>query len=108
MIERKELKTEAREAMRETRPHPFWVTLAVTAILLLLQGLSLNLSGELDALRAMFVKTLEGQFAYVLLALNLLLYILNKFLTLRSTTLVEARIDVELIWIHQLRHCHAQ
>lgn len=65
MIDRKELKSNAREAMRQTRPHPVWVTLAVMAILLVVQVLSLSLNGELDAYRAMVENAMEGNFVYV-------------------------------------------
>lgn len=65
MIDRKELKLDARAAMRETRPSAVWVTLAIVAILLVLQVLSLILSGDLEAYRAMYENALNGQLAMV-------------------------------------------
>jgi len=49
MTDRKELKRLAREAIRDTKPSPVWVTLVVIVILTVVQLLSLNLSGDLDA-----------------------------------------------------------
>ena len=64
MLDRKELKIKAREAMRETRPHAVWVTLMVTVILLAVEMLSLNISGNLEAYRTMFESAMNGQIVY--------------------------------------------
>lgn len=53
MTDHKELKRLAREAIKETKPSPVWVTLVVLVILAVVQLLSLNLSGELDTYIAM-------------------------------------------------------
>lgn len=52
-IERKQLKTMAREAMRSARPAPFWVSLLLTVITALLQLLSMSITGRLGAYRIM-------------------------------------------------------
>ena len=66
MIDRKELKAEAREAIRATKPSPVLVTLAVAAILLVTHALSLSLSGDLKAYRTMAEEyILNGRFVYV-------------------------------------------
>lgn len=82
MIDRKQLKINAREAMAQTRPRPFWVTLAVFAILLALGVLSMFVSGQWNTM-AEFARTndynvlIEGEaisvFAWILnLALELM------------------------------------
>ena len=65
MTDRKELKQNAREAMRQTRPSPVLVTLAVVVILLVTQALSLSLSGELDAYLAMAESAVNGELILV-------------------------------------------
>ena len=54
------------------------------------------------------VDNIQGQFALVLLVFPLFLYILNEFLALRTTTLVETGIDGIFIGIHQFTHLHTQ
>ncbi len=63
MIDRKELKQEAREAIRSTRPSAVWVTLMVLAIMAVTQVLSLSVSGELEAYRTMAENAMNGTFA---------------------------------------------
>lgn len=63
MIDRKQLKQDARAAMRETRPRPIWVALAVILILCVTQGLSFAVSGEYDAVRAMAGAAANGETA---------------------------------------------
>lgn len=63
MTDRKELKRLAREAIRDTKPSPVWVTLVVLAILAVVQLLSLNLSGDLDAYIAMVKSVAAGDTA---------------------------------------------
>ena len=53
MIDRKELKYNARQIMGEARPRAVWVTLMVFGILLVLQVLSLGVNGDLAAYKAM-------------------------------------------------------
>ena len=64
-IDRKELKAQAREIIRETRPWAVWVTLMVVAVLIILQVLSLTLSGDLDAYKTMVENAMAGQLTYV-------------------------------------------
>ena len=64
MIDRKELKAQARQILRETKPSAVWVTLMVTAALLIMQVLSLTLSGDLDAYRSMLESAMAGQLTY--------------------------------------------
>ena len=54
MQDRKTLKINAREAMAQTRPRPFWVTLAVCAVLMALSVLSFFVSGQWDVLRGFY------------------------------------------------------
>ena len=61
MTDRKTLKLNAREAMRQTKPHPFWVTLAVSGILAVLMGLALYISGAFDAYGEMFRQLVRGE-----------------------------------------------
>ena len=87
MIERKTLKINAREAMAQTRPRPFWVTLAVCAILMALSVLSMLVSGQWDVLREFYTTMdyevlLEGEaisfFAWLLdLALGMMIMVLS-------------------------------
>ena len=65
MIDRRELKAQAREAIKETKPSPVLVTLAVYAILLVTQALSLSLSGDLTAYRTMLENALQGRIVFV-------------------------------------------
>ena len=65
MTDHKELKRTAREAIRETKPSPVLVTLAVTVILAVIQLLILNLNGDLDAYIAMAKSAAAGEIALV-------------------------------------------
>lgn len=65
MPDRKELKKNAREAIRGTKPSPIWVTLVVLVILLVTQVLSLSLNGDLDAYAAMAEKAANGEFVLI-------------------------------------------
>ncbi|MGM9614968.1 MAG: DUF975 family protein [Oscillospiraceae bacterium] len=65
MIDRKELKANARAAIRGTKPHPALITLAVFAILAVMQLLSLNISGDLALYRSMMESAVSGDFAAV-------------------------------------------
>ena len=65
MTDRKELKRLAREAIKETKPSPIWVTLVVLAVLAVMQLLGLNLNGDLDAYLAMARGAAEGQITIV-------------------------------------------
>lgn len=61
MIDRKQLKTAAREAMREAKPHPVRVTLAASAILALLMFLSMYISGTFSAYGALWQGMMSGE-----------------------------------------------
>ena len=61
MTDRKTLKLRAREAMREAKPHPFWVTLAVAAILAVLMGLSMYIGGSFETYRELFRMIASGE-----------------------------------------------
>ena len=65
MPDRKELKKNAREAIRQTKPSPIWVTLAVMIILTVTQVLSLSLNGDLEAYRAMLENAANGEFVLI-------------------------------------------
>ncbi len=65
-MDRKKLKNEAREAMRQARPNPFWVALLLVLVMLGLELLEVSISGTLDAYRTMFASMLEkGVVEYV-------------------------------------------
>ncbi len=61
MIDRKELKARAREAMRQTRPHAVWVTLMVAAALIVVAVLWLRLSGYWDLFRTLWEIASTGE-----------------------------------------------
>lgn len=61
MTDRKTLRAAAREAMREAKPHPAWVTLAAAAIMAVLMGLSMSISGTFEAYGELFRQALSGQ-----------------------------------------------
>lgn len=61
MIDRKELKANARAAMRGTKPHPALITLAVVVILAVTRFLSLNISGDLAMYRGILESAANGQ-----------------------------------------------
>lgn len=64
-IDRKQLKSEAKQAMTAARPAPFWVALVMLAIMLILNVLAMSLDGTLAAMRAMYAAALEGHLVYV-------------------------------------------
>ncbi len=64
-MDRKKLKVQAREAMRQARPNPFWVALLLTLLTLGLTILSMSISGALDAYRLMLSSAGEGVMKYV-------------------------------------------
>ena len=64
-INRRELKQQARTAMDNARPRPYWVCLAYMVILTLLEILSMSLSGSIEAYRQMFMSARMGVVAYV-------------------------------------------
>lgn len=61
MIDRKKLKSAAREAMREAKPHPVWVTLAAAAIYAVLTALSMTISGSFEAYGELFRRLMSGE-----------------------------------------------
>lgn len=63
MTDRKALKAAAREAMRASKPHPFWVTLGAAAILAVLMWLSMRISGAFDTYRAVLRELTTGEAA---------------------------------------------
>ncbi len=63
-VTRKELKQQAREAMRAARPAPFWIGVLMLVITLALTLLQQSLSGELAAYRVMLEGALHGQIVY--------------------------------------------
>lgn len=65
MFDRKQLKSQSREAMRAARPAPFWIALLLAVISLALGVLSLRLTGALDAYIAMTRSVLAGTPTYV-------------------------------------------
>ena len=64
-FDRKQLKTEAKQAMREARPRPFWVCLVYMIILTLLEILSMRLNGSIEAYKQMFLSARMGMAVYV-------------------------------------------
>ncbi len=64
-IDRKQLKSEAKQAMSAARPAPFWVALALIGIAVILNVLAMSLDGSLAAMRAMYAEALEGRITYV-------------------------------------------
>lgn len=60
MIDRKKLKADARQAMREAKPHPVWVTLAISAIVAVLIFLSLYISGSIETYGSLIRQALSG------------------------------------------------
>ena len=61
MTDRKNLKAAARESIRASRPHPYWVT-AVTAVILgVLSVLLLSINGTFDSLREMYAAVMAGE-----------------------------------------------
>ena len=64
-VDRKELKRQAREAMRLARPNPYWVALLLFVITTILGVLGMSLSGSLAAYRTMISAALEGELVYV-------------------------------------------
>ena len=64
-VDRRQLKQQARAAMRQARPSPFWVALVLMAIRLVLSVLTRSLDGTLDAVRTMYDAALRGELLYV-------------------------------------------
>ncbi len=60
-VDRKELKAQAKAAMRQAKPSPYWVVLLLTVITAVLTVLGMSLNGTLEAYRAMYAAALEGQ-----------------------------------------------
>jgi uncharacterized membrane protein len=65
MLTRKELKKNARQAMGEAKPSMVWVTLALAALLLVMQVLSWSLNGFFKAYETMYQAMLAGELVYV-------------------------------------------
>jgi hypothetical protein len=65
MRTRKELKKQAREAMKAAKPSMVWVTLAMMVVLLVMQILSWSLNGFFDAYKTMYQGMLAGELVYV-------------------------------------------
>ena len=86
MIERKTLKINAREAMAQTRPRPFWVTLAVCAVLLALGVLSMFVSGQWDVMRE-FYATMDYEVLMEGEAISLFAWLLDWALGMMSIVL---------------------
>lgn len=63
-IARRELKMQARQAMNEARPAPFWISLLYTVIGVALGILSMSLSGSLEAYATMFRSAMAGVLRY--------------------------------------------
>lgn len=64
-IDRKQMKSVAKQAMAAAQPAPFWVALALLAIMLILNVLTMSLDGTLASIRAMYASALEGRLVYV-------------------------------------------
>lgn len=65
VFDRKELKRQAKDAMRAARPAPYWVALLLTVITTVLNLLGMSLNGTLQAYRTMLSAALEGNMVYV-------------------------------------------
>lgn len=63
-MDRKELKLQAKQAMRAARPAPFWVALVLVGIMVALSVLSMSLDGTLESVRIMYNSALEGEIVY--------------------------------------------
>ena len=64
MLDRKQLKQQAKQTMRAARPAPFWVALALEAIMVVLTLLIMSLDGTLQAIRTMYAGALQGRMVY--------------------------------------------
>lgn len=64
-LDRKELKRQAKDAMRQTRPAPYWVVLLLIVITLVLSVLGMSLNGTLKAYRIMLAAAVRGEMVYV-------------------------------------------
>lgn len=63
---RAELKGKVKASIREARPKPAWVTLALLAILMVLQVLYMRIDGEWDAMATMLTSLIQtGTYTYV-------------------------------------------
>ena len=65
IIERRELKQQAKQVMRGVRPSPYWVSLLMMVIGLILTVLSMSLNGSLAAYRTMYEAAMQGRLVYV-------------------------------------------
>ena len=59
-INRKELKQQAREAMRQAKPRPYWIALLYFVIIAVLGVLSTTISGDWEAYQKMFDAAMSG------------------------------------------------
>ncbi len=64
-INRKELKTAAKKAIRESKPSPLLVTLVMVLITVVLNVLSMSLNGDFAAMEVMYNAALAGEQLYV-------------------------------------------
>lgn len=64
-LDRKELKRQAKDAMHDAKPAPYWVALAMMGITVALTLLSMSLTGQLRAMITMYSAALEGRVVYV-------------------------------------------
>ena len=64
-LDRRQLKTEAKQAMQGVRPRPFWVCLVYMIIITLLEMLSMKLNGSIEAYKQMFLSARMGMAVYV-------------------------------------------
>ncbi len=65
-INRFELKSQARQALRETKPSPLLITLVYVLLIFLLEALVLSVSGELEATIEMLQAAMAGNFTEIL------------------------------------------
>ncbi len=65
-INRPELKSYARQCLRETKPSPLWLTFLYLLLTLVLQFLLMSVTGELEALWEMTEKALAGVYEEIL------------------------------------------
>ncbi len=106
MINRRKLKREAKVAIGDVRPSPFWISLLFIVILILLNLLIMRLDGTLKAYQTMFRSAVQGELIYVEpqplggfmgQLLNIALYIMASVISLGFT----------LYALRVARHIHA-